>query len=236
MALADRIRTADPTRFLGRRASNCRKCGASAHYVNRVGGIVCRVCQPPASEQDCQIELECVNGEWALPWDGQSGQDEPVGGDHVPVASGDPEESHSSSPTLSSGERLARSKAFWSWLSLWSSHSDDHGPGGLQTISRATVTPLACYWPRRSEKENPLIVCRCHQEQLFWKSVYATHQNAKDGGVVWFLVIDEDGKRRTEKRTLKPGERLREEWTCGICHPPVDLGIVVEWMGNHGKH
>jgi hypothetical protein len=64
MALADRIRTADPSRFIGRPGRNCRKCGGTEHYVNRVGGIACVACSPPETEGDCQIRLNCSGGVW----------------------------------------------------------------------------------------------------------------------------------------------------------------------------
>ena len=66
VSAADEIRKSvnDPRRFIGRRACRCRRCSGVAHYVNRVGGVICLACNPPA-EGDCTLRLDYRDGEWA---------------------------------------------------------------------------------------------------------------------------------------------------------------------------
>ena len=62
----------DPRRFIGRKSSGvCRHCGGSTYYVNRMGGIVCEACSPPAMGPDgkviageIQIRLVTSGGVW----------------------------------------------------------------------------------------------------------------------------------------------------------------------------
>lgn len=58
---------ANPRRFLGRKASSCRKCGGAHHYVNRMGGVVCEKCDPPACGAETLQRLVCVSGSWDDP-------------------------------------------------------------------------------------------------------------------------------------------------------------------------
>ena len=55
------------TKFYGRKASPCRRCGGLDHYVNRMGGIVCYICSPPRDEQDVRGELTVECGVWIDP-------------------------------------------------------------------------------------------------------------------------------------------------------------------------
>lgn len=57
----------NPQRFIGRKAATCRKCGGSAHYVNRMGGIVCLDCSPPKSPADDTFRLTIEGGVWIDP-------------------------------------------------------------------------------------------------------------------------------------------------------------------------
>ncbi|MBR9800275.1 hypothetical protein GYB59_00615 [bacterium] len=217
MALADRIKSSDPTRFVGRRAANCRKCGSAVHYVNRVGGVVCRACQPPESEQDCLITLECVNGFWAEPW-----------GDASQASDNSDKPAEATTDTPTPAEQLIRSRSFGSWLDAWSRRKD---AGGSETITRIAVAPLASHWPRRSEAEHPLILCRAHERQLFWKPACCEFSRLKAGDAV-HVATWKDGKRTgSEKKVLKPVDRLRDYWVCGVCHPPVSEKVVKEWIG-----
>ena len=52
------------TKFLGRSAKPCRKCGGQAHYVNRLGGVVCASCRPPHGEGDVLMHLTIWAGVW----------------------------------------------------------------------------------------------------------------------------------------------------------------------------
>lgn len=52
------------TKFLGRNAKPCRKCGGQAHYVNRLGGVVCTTCRPPHGEGDVLMHLTIWAGVW----------------------------------------------------------------------------------------------------------------------------------------------------------------------------
>lgn len=78
------------SRFVGRPASPCRRCGGAEHYVNRMGGIVCLTCSPPSggplassggpSGVSGSVErLTCRGGRWALP--GDAGGDGDAHGD-----------------------------------------------------------------------------------------------------------------------------------------------------------
>lgn len=60
----------DPSKFLGRPASPCRKCSGSSHYVNRLGGVVCLVCDPPGKPEDNLLALVIECGQWCDPLDG----------------------------------------------------------------------------------------------------------------------------------------------------------------------
>lgn len=59
----------DPRRFIGRKATGCRKCNGIDFYVNRMGGVVCQTCSPPRSAEDnCQV-LTIEGGVWIDPLD-----------------------------------------------------------------------------------------------------------------------------------------------------------------------
>ncbi len=51
-------------RFLGRNAKTCRKCGGVEHYVNKLGGISCLLCMPPAKPEHCLFRMTIVGGLW----------------------------------------------------------------------------------------------------------------------------------------------------------------------------
>lgn len=54
-------------RYIGRKASNCRKCGCSSHYLNRMGGVVCLACSPPRTPADDVARLTIEGGVWIDP-------------------------------------------------------------------------------------------------------------------------------------------------------------------------
>ena len=58
------------SRFVGRPASLCRRCGGAEHWVNRMGGIVCLTCSPVsggvAGGAGDVERLTCRDGRWAL--------------------------------------------------------------------------------------------------------------------------------------------------------------------------
>lgn len=83
MALFREIRQSarDPARFIGRKASRCRRCGGIYHYVNRAGGIVCESCEPHQGGEDCLQRLAVSGGVWVDPDDGFGVEEGEGGGD-----------------------------------------------------------------------------------------------------------------------------------------------------------
>lgn len=65
-------------KFIGRKASPCRRCGGASHWVNSLGGIVCETCERPTSPPS--IRLTISGGVWI---DSDSGFDAAV----TPLAS-----------------------------------------------------------------------------------------------------------------------------------------------------
>lgn len=63
------------SRFIGRPASLCRRCGGAEHWVNTMGGIVCLACSPPPLATTGVVaggagdveRLVCVNRKWDTP-------------------------------------------------------------------------------------------------------------------------------------------------------------------------
>jgi len=55
---------ASVSRFIGRRASVCKKCGGEFHFVNKLGGIQCETCSPPRNESDVLLRLRIDGGLW----------------------------------------------------------------------------------------------------------------------------------------------------------------------------
>lgn len=55
------------SKFIGRRASPCRKCSGVDHYQNRMGGLVCVSCSPPKTPADDTFRLTIEGGVWIDP-------------------------------------------------------------------------------------------------------------------------------------------------------------------------
>lgn len=52
-------------RFIGKPADKCRKCHGSEHWVNRMFGICCLMCDPPGdTERDALLFLDVRDGVW----------------------------------------------------------------------------------------------------------------------------------------------------------------------------
>ena len=54
----------DNSKFIGRRAKSCTKCGNDKHFVNRLGGIQCERCSPPKRDSDVVQRLRIDGGFW----------------------------------------------------------------------------------------------------------------------------------------------------------------------------
>lgn len=70
----------DPRRFIGRKATACRKCSGQSFYVNRMGGVVCQECSPPRTAVDNCQDLTIEGGVWIDPRDRFDMVDLVVGG------------------------------------------------------------------------------------------------------------------------------------------------------------
>lgn len=57
------------TKFHGRKAAPCKRCGGVEHHVNRMGGIVCSVCSPVADPDNVLGRLTIEGGVWIDPAD-----------------------------------------------------------------------------------------------------------------------------------------------------------------------
>ena len=140
--------TKSPSRFIGRPAAVCRRCNCSAHYVNRLGGIVCRQCDPPRLATDCVQALGIASGVWVDPndgfgCDGDSGASLAVNrGSTVDAASTPSAASPVATATTaadSRSERLAEAReAYLDWLLTLPEWPDMFAPVAvdLQAVSR----------------------------------------------------------------------------------------------------
>ena len=54
----------DATKYIGKKASKCRKCNSDMYFVNKLGGIQCELCSPPKNETDATLRLRIEGGVW----------------------------------------------------------------------------------------------------------------------------------------------------------------------------
>lgn len=52
------------SKFIGRKASPCRKCSGDSHFVNKLGGIQCAECSPAKHDTDIVMRLRIDGGLW----------------------------------------------------------------------------------------------------------------------------------------------------------------------------
>ncbi|MFO0919662.1 MAG: hypothetical protein U0872_15295 [Planctomycetaceae bacterium] len=61
--------TTTPSKFIGKKASPCRKCNGILHYVNPMGGVSCFSCYPPRKPEHVSLRLICESGVWTAEGD-----------------------------------------------------------------------------------------------------------------------------------------------------------------------
>lgn len=58
------MKPSNPSKFIGKKATPCRKCNSPMHYVNPMGGISCFSCYPPKRPEHVTLRLICEGGVW----------------------------------------------------------------------------------------------------------------------------------------------------------------------------